>query len=172
MFVARKEVELKIIDLLDGREDRIAVSAWARQGLVDRSAIADDATLKALEALSKADKKNAEYDDYVFENEEIRAWLEALRASPPEQFPARSAVERKLTDLLEGRISRSEAAAWAWPLVADNQPRVTDFAAWDALTSISMCDGKHPDGTCMYDKVSFRAWLEQLRAAPVKASGK
>lgn len=75
-----------------------------------------------------------------------------------------------LEDLLDDRKSPEEVAAWAWPFVEQDHEPVTDFPAWDALTSLSMCDGKHADGSRMYDKVSFRAWVEQLRATPAKAA--
>lgn len=75
-------------------------------------------------------------------------------------------MEKKLVALLNDRISRKSAASWAWPLVSEEHPEVTDFPAWDAPKSIAACDGTHSDGRYMYDKVSFRAWLEQLRASP------
>jgi hypothetical protein len=89
-----------------------------------------------------------------------------------EIFPSRSLVEEKLAALLNDRISPKAAAAWAWPLVSEEHPRATDFPAWDALKSLAACDGVHPDGTYMYDKISFRAWLEQLRATASKAADK
>lgn len=84
------------------------------------------------------------------------------------EFPQRNLVEKRLEDLLHDRITREEAAAWAWPLVSEDHPRLTDIPAWDAVTSLSMCDGRHSSGDYMYDKVSFRAWLEQLRASAPK----
>jgi len=144
----------------------VAAAAWARLCLASHPEAADRPTADALKSLSQADKKDPSDMDYAFEKDDIRAWLEALRASPREEFPARRLVERKLVELLEEKISRPDAAAWAWPLVENDDRRVTDFAAWEALQSISMCDGKHPDGRYMYDKASFRSWLEQLRASP------
>ena len=95
-----------------------------------------------------------------------------LERDDKESFPPRNLVEEKLIALLNDSISLKTAAAWAWPLVSEEHPRVTDFPAWDALKSIAACDGAHSDGSYMYDKVSFRAWLEQLRAAPAKVPGK
>lgn len=90
-----------------------------------------------------------------------------------EQLPPRSIVERKLEELLAGRITRETVAEWARPYalgdVAEHAD-LTDIPSWDALSSLAMCDGKHSDGNYMYDKVSFRAWLEQLRAAPSRPS--
>jgi hypothetical protein len=81
-------------------------------------------------------------------------------------FPERRVVEERLQGLLDERLTREEVAAWAWPFVEQPHPPVTDFPAWDALESLAMCDGRHDNGNYMYDKVSFRAWLEQLRASP------
>lgn len=90
-----------------------------------------------------------------------------------EKLPPRSVVERKLEDLLADRVTPEAAAEWARPYalgdVAENAD-LTDIPSWDALSSLAMCDGKHSNGSYMYDKVSFRAWLEQLRASPAKPS--
>ena len=90
-------------------------------------------------------------------------------------LPPRNVIERKLEDLLADRMTRETVAAWASPFalgeVAEKSD-LTDIPAWDALTSLAMCDGRHSDGSYMYDKASFRAWLEQLRASPFKPSNK
>lgn len=88
-----------------------------------------------------------------------------------ERLPPRSIVERKLRDLLADRITREIAAEWARPFalgdVAEHAD-LTDIPSWDALSSLAICDLKHSNGGYMYDKASFRAWLEQLLASPVK----
>lgn len=171
MFPTRKEVELKLIDLLDSRVERSAASGWAKSIVADHSEGADPPTLETLKSLARVDAKEPEYQDYLFDTEAIRGWLESLRAAPPEIFPARLDVERKLLELLEGKMRREEVTAWASRLLerAENV-RVTDSGAWSALSSLAMCDGKHSDGSYMYGKASFRAWLEQLRAAPSRPS--
>lgn len=87
-----------------------------------------------------------------------------------------AAVEKILDDLLIDRISRENTAAWARPYamgeIAD-QEEVRDLAAWDALSSLALCDLKQPDaGVYKYDKVGVRAWLEQLHAVPRDAAHK
>ena len=93
-----------------------------------------------------------------------------------EKLPPRSVVERKLEDLLAEKVTREIVSAWARPYalgdVAEHED-VTDIPSWEALTSLAMCDVKDPnDGGYLYNKASFRAWLEQLRAAPSKPSKK
>lgn len=90
-----------------------------------------------------------------------------------ERLPPRRIVERKLEDLLAERITQEAAAEWARPYALGDvaeHAELTDIPSWDALSSLAMCDGKHSDGSYMYDKASFRAWLEQLRATPSRPS--
>lgn len=91
-----------------------------------------------------------------------------------EELPPRSIVERKLEDLLAGRITPEAAAEWARPYALGDvaeRADLTDIPSWEALTSLAMSDVKDPDdGGYLYNKVSFRAWLEQLRAAPSRPS--
>lgn len=173
VFPTRKEVELKLIDLLDGRVERNEVAGWARRIVADHSEGGDPATLEVLKSLAQADAKESEYQDYLFDKETIRGWMESLRAAPPEAFPARVEVERKILELLEGRVSREDVTAWSNRLLERTEGiGVTYSAAWSALSALVLCDGKQPDGSYMYNKASFRAWLEQLQAAPLKASRK
>lgn len=84
-----------------------------------------------------------------------------------EGYPPRGGVERKLQDLLTGRITREDASAWALELSADGHPRVTDKAAWETLAALAMSDGKDPDDDgYLYNNESFAKWLEELRASP------
>lgn len=164
MFPTRKEVELKLIDLLDSRVERIEAAGWAKSTMADCSEGVDPSTLEALKSLARVDEKEPEYQDYLFDTEAIRGWLESLRAAPPEIFPTRADVERKLLELLEGEVSREGVTAWASRLLERAEDvRVTDSGAWSALSSLAVCDGKQPDGSYMYTKASFRSWLEQLR---------
>lgn len=91
-------------------------------------------------------------------------------------LPSRAIVDRKLEDLLADRITREQAAAWAQPYAlgkVSEQAELTDMPAWEALSSIAMCDTKDPKhGEYLYNKISFRAWLEELRAAPAKPTDK
>lgn len=93
-----------------------------------------------------------------------------------EPLPPRSMVERKLEDLLADRITPEEAAKWARPYALGEiaeRTDPTDIPSWESLSSLAMCDVKDPDdGGYLYNKVSFRSWLEQLRAAPFKPTGK
>jgi len=71
-----------------------------------------------------------------------------------QRLPSRAAVEKILEDLLIDQISRENAAAWARPYalgeIADRE-EVRDLAAWDALSSLALCDLKQPDtGVYMY----------------------
>lgn len=90
--------------------------------------------------------------------------------SPVEQ-PPREDVFAKLEELMTGRISRETAAAWAshW-LAEDHGPgrdvRVTDLAAWTALTSMAGADSHGGDRPYLYDEEDFAAWRDQLSASP------
>lgn len=88
-----------------------------------------------------------------------------------ETLPSRVIVERKLEDLLAGRISPEVVAQWARPYALGDYAEyadITDTPSWEALTALAMCDGKHSNGEYMYDKSSYLLWLERLRASPAK----
>ena len=88
---------------------------------------------------------------------------------PP--FPSRAEAEAKLLDLIEGRCTRQEVSDWAaqW-FLADQWSRVhlevNDYGVWDTLGLLMAADLKTIDRPYLYDEVDFRAWLEELRAAP------
>ena len=107
---------------------------------------------------------------------EVRRFIISLIKEAPmsaraeDSLPSRAAVVQKLEDLLADRISRETAAAWARPFALGEvgEPAdVDDMPAWDALSSIAMCATKDPKhGEYLYNKVSFRSWLEELRVSP------
>lgn len=57
-------------------------------------------------------------------------------------LPTRAEVEAKLMGLIDGSLTREQAADWAaqWVMIMDDQP-VDDWGAWDALEALSMADG-------------------------------
>jgi hypothetical protein len=75
----RADVEMKLLDLIDGRCSRDEVSTWAEIWVVrdfDEDLIDDLVVLKALERLSGLDPTD---EEDVYHEEDFRAWLHALQ---------------------------------------------------------------------------------------------
>jgi len=53
MFPTMKEVELKLINLLDSRVERSEAAGWAKSIVTDRSEGADPSTLETLKSLAR-----------------------------------------------------------------------------------------------------------------------
>lgn len=156
----RASIELRLIDLIDGRITGDEAAAWARPFVADDRARAQDPsaweTLKSLSGAAGMDR-----DD----SETVRGWLEVMRAAPAERYPRRIAVERRLEALIAGRITPEEADEWAMPFVAkdDEYPDVTDKPAWEALSFLSGCDMKDSNGDYLSGPASWKACLDALR---------
>ena len=86
------------------------------------------------------------------------------RRFPPPP-PSREEVERKLLDLIEDRITREEASAWASPWVTADDPGIEDDAVWQAIGSLWMADGPTSDHPYPYlfGREDFEAWLQEFR---------
>jgi hypothetical protein len=85
--------------------------------------------------------------------------------------PSREIVLAKLDELLTGQTDREQASAWASRWLAEDhvlgaEVRVTDLAAWTALTSIGSADTYGGERAYLYDKEDFASWAAELMAAP------
>jgi len=79
------------------------------------------------------------------------------RLPPPP--PSREEVERKLLDLIAGRITREEASAWASPWAGAYESGIEDEALEDALQGLYLADGPTIDRPYLYERVDFEKWL-------------
>jgi hypothetical protein len=84
------------------------------------------------------------------------------RGSPPPP-PSRDEVERKLLDLIEDRITREQASAWASPWVTAEDPGIDDKAVWDAVGALWGADGPTSDRPYLFGREDFEAWLTEFR---------
>ncbi|WP_297512595.1 hypothetical protein [uncultured Caulobacter sp.] len=85
--------------------------------------------------------------------------------------PSRDEVLAKLGELVDGRIDRGQASAWASQWLAEDRipgskVTVTDIPAWNTLVSISGADTYGGDRPFLYDEDDFRDWALKLEAAP------
>jgi len=77
--------------------------------------------------------------------------------------PSRAEVEEQLLGLIEGRISRDDATAWAMQWVAASDDGVHDAIIWEALNNLAGADAVSTDRPYLFAEVDFRAWLDELR---------
>lgn len=75
--------------------------------------------------------------------------------------PNRIEVERKLLDLIAGRIHRSSVADWANQFFK-NDVEVADPKTWRAIVQMSGADLATTDRAYLHDERDFSAWLEEL----------
>lgn len=85
--------------------------------------------------------------------------------------PSRDDVLATLRELLDGKIDREQASAWAsrWLVedhIAGREVRVTDQAAWQTLTSIAGADNYGGDRPYLYGNEDFATWVVELMASP------
>ena len=80
-------------------------------------------------------------------------------------FPTRTEVSARLTDLTEGRLSPEEAAEWARPFVTDEslQPAHLDKPVWDAVTRLLGADLRRSPNEYLHGPDDFAAWLAEFR---------
>jgi len=88
-----------------------------------------------------------------------REWIP--RVAPPP--PSAEEVERKLLDLVEGRITREEADDWAMRWVAADDAGVDDDNIWEALRHLAGCSMPTTDRSYLYNRKDFEAWLADFR---------
>lgn len=86
-------------------------------------------------------------------------------------IPDRSEIMRWLVNLRDGAVTPKAAADWGaqW-LQLDNVPgqhlEVTDYGAWDALSTLSGADmSGWPDRDLLYGSTDFAKWVEELQSA-------
>lgn len=77
-------------------------------------------------------------------------------------LPKRAEVEAKLMGLIDGSLTREQAADWAAQWGVMNDQPVDDWGAWDALEALSMADGVTTDRPYLFEKADFVNWLHQL----------
>ena len=77
---SRKEVELKLLDLIEGRCDRKSAADWASKYVVADATTEDPGTWSALVALSGADLVSTDRD-FLHGEADFCIWLESLKRS-------------------------------------------------------------------------------------------
>ena len=77
--------------------------------------------------------------------------------------PSRAEVEAQLLGLIEGRIRRDDATAWAMQWVAASDPGVDDAVVWEALNNLVGADAVSTDRPYLLQEIDFRVWLDELR---------
>lgn len=77
--------------------------------------------------------------------------------------PSRADVEAQLLGLIDGRITRDDATAWAMQWVAASDPEVDDQVVWEALNSLAGADAVSTDRPYLFQEIDFQAWLDDLR---------
>lgn len=80
-------------------------------------------------------------------------------------LPTRAEVEVKLMGLIDGSLTREQAADWAAQWEVMNDQPVDDWGAWDALEALSMADGAATDRPYLFEEADFVDWLHQLSAS-------
>ena len=85
------------------------------------------------------------------------------------RVPTRVEVARRLEELVQGEVARSEVADWASELITYDDPQiypdVNDSAVWRALTQLAGADLPATDREFLHDENDFSAWLSELRGA-------
>lgn len=80
--------------------------------------------------------------------------------APPS--PERAAVRERLLDLLAGRASREEVAAWASTWVIQEDPAVEDPVVWNALCDLVGADLKISPVDYLHGEDDIHEWLDRV----------
>lgn len=80
--------------------------------------------------------------------------------APP--TPRRSDVRERLLDLLAGRASREEVAAWASTWVTQDDPAVEDPIVWNGLRDLAGADLKISPVDYLHSENDFHEWLDRV----------
>ena len=83
------------------------------------------------------------------------------RLPPPP--PSEDEVQRKLVDLVEGRVTREEADDWAMRWVVADDPGIEDKNIWAAIGHLAGCAMPTTDRAYLYGQSDFEAWLADFR---------
>lgn len=91
-----------------------------------------------------------------------REWVP--RVAPPP--PSAADVERKLLDVIEGRITFEEADDWAVQWVAADDDGIEDDNIREAVFHLAGCSERHgyPDQPYLFTRETFEEWLADFRA--------
>ena len=81
----------------------------------------------------------------------------------PPSSPSRDEVEERLRDLIMGRASRKDVAAWAMQWVNAKDPGIEDRKVWDALIALGAADMPTTDREWLYERDDFELWLREFR---------
>jgi hypothetical protein len=72
-------------------------------------------------------------------------------------------VKRYMTGLIEGSMSREEAADWAMERVKDESADYSSHATlWTALDRLAGADLQQGPGVYLHGEADFRSWLADL----------
>ena len=79
--------------------------------------------------------------------------------------PSQKEVEQVVLAVIDRRMSREQADAWACKWVTADEPPDMDPAIWTALMRLCGCDMRHgyPAGDYLHTREQFAEWLEDLR---------
>jgi hypothetical protein len=78
-------------------------------------------------------------------------------------IPTRNEIALRIRSLIDGRLSRENASAWAFEYVSDDKLDSSDQVAWDVLTTLAGADARSDLDHYLYDRSDFKHWLDQLR---------
>lgn len=84
----------------------------------------------------------------------------ARGSTPPP--PSRSALRTRLTELIEGTMTREAVTEWAMQWVDARDPRVEDGVAWEVLNDLAGADSPTTDREYLYEQVDFEAWRDAI----------
>lgn len=80
------------------------------------------------------------------------------------QSPRRADVRERLLDLLAGRASREEVAAWASAWVTHDDPTVEDPIVWNGLRDLAGADLRISPVDYLHGEDDFHEWLDRVEA--------
>ena len=83
-------------------------------------------------------------------------------------LPARTTVRACLDDLIAGRRSREAVADWAGQFIRGDYDdlEVTDFSAWEMLSTLAGADLKESPTEYLHDLADIKSWARELDGTP------
>ncbi len=78
-------------------------------------------------------------------------------------LPSRADIISVIDRLIAGELTRAEASSWAMRFILDNDLRVDDNRAWEALENLGVADSVSTDRPFLYGTEDFHEWRESLR---------
>ena len=77
-------------------------------------------------------------------------------------LPSRDEIVSVIDKLIVGELSRTEASSWAFQFISNDDFRVDDNCAWEALQNLGAADLVSTDRPFLYEAEDFREWRENL----------